>query len=55
MSKDLVTIPYDSPKDELLEILNKGFVAIVKDREGKFLGLVTRMDFINYIRYEQKK
>ena len=39
----------DDPIDELMPIFNKDYVAIVKDGE-RFLGLITRVDLLNYLR-----
>jgi cystathionine beta-synthase len=49
MKKDLVTIPHTASTDELFRILNNGLVAIVEDTKGRFEGLITRIDFINYL------
>ncbi|MDR1169767.1 MAG: pyridoxal-phosphate dependent enzyme [Prevotellaceae bacterium] len=48
MSRQLTTIPYTAGRDELAKILNRGLVAIVVDPDGRFEGLVTRIDFINH-------
>jgi cystathionine beta-synthase len=57
MKKDLVTVTHTASTCELFQILNSGMVAIVKDADGRFEGLITRIDFINYlhrINYHQK-
>jgi len=36
-------------------VLDQGLVALVNDDDGLFIGLITRIDFINFIRYEQQK
>ncbi len=43
------TIAPDAPIDALLPIFAKDHVAVV-ERDGKFIGLVTRIDFINHLR-----
>jgi cystathionine beta-synthase len=49
MESGLVTVPVDAPIAQLMEIFKRGMVAIVvKDRE--FLGLVTRIDLLNWLR-----
>lgn len=52
MTKDITVIQYTSHRDELAQLLNKGFVAIVENEHGHFQGLITRIDFINYLRFE---
>ncbi|MDR1582952.1 MAG: pyridoxal-phosphate dependent enzyme [Prevotellaceae bacterium] len=49
MKKDLVTITCTSSTCELFRILDNGMVAIVEDPKGRFEGLITRIDFINYL------
>jgi len=49
MSEKLVTIQVDQPMTELLPIFERGRVACVLDGEN-FLGLVTPIDFLNYMR-----
>ena len=49
MESHLVTVPVDAPVAQLMAIFNRGMVAIVvKDHE--FLGLVTRIDLLNWLR-----
>lgn len=52
MTKELTTIQYSAHQDELVKILNTGLVAIVKNDQGSFEGLITRIDFINHLRTE---
>ncbi|MDD4921618.1 MAG: pyridoxal-phosphate dependent enzyme [Bacteroidales bacterium] len=52
MAKELTTIQYAAHQDELVKILNTGMVAIVKNDQGGFEGLITRIDFINHLRTE---
>jgi len=49
MSSHLVTVPPDAPLPQLMEIFKRGMVAIVMDR-GEFLGLITRIDLLNWLR-----
>jgi cystathionine beta-synthase len=50
MSRQLTTIPYTAGRDDLAQILNKGLIAIVVNPDGRFEGLVTRIDFINHLK-----
>ncbi|MDR1097131.1 MAG: pyridoxal-phosphate dependent enzyme [Tannerella sp.] len=50
MSRQLTTISRTAGRDELAKILNSGLVAIVVDPDGRFEGLVTRIDFINHLK-----
>ncbi|MDR1897468.1 MAG: pyridoxal-phosphate dependent enzyme [Prevotellaceae bacterium] len=54
MNRELITIPYTATRDELLTILNNGLVAIVENPQGDFEGLITRIDFINYLNIMDK-
>ena len=49
MTRKLQTVSPETDIHELLPIFNSDKVAIVIDG-GKFLGLITRMDLINYLR-----
>jgi cystathionine beta-synthase len=49
MSEKLVTIKVDRPITDLLPIFERGRVACVLDGEN-FLGLITPIDFLNYMR-----
>ncbi|HEY7905932.1 MAG TPA: CBS domain-containing protein, partial [Wenzhouxiangella sp.] len=49
MVTDLEFIDYRATMDELLPIFNRDHVAIVMDK-GAFLGLVTRIDLLNFLR-----
>jgi len=49
MVTDLAVVNVHDPIDELLPIFNKDYVAIVKDG-ARFLGLITRVDLLNYLR-----
>lgn len=49
MTGHLETVQVTSPVDSLLPLFKQGLVAIVCDGE-KFLGLITRIDVINYLR-----
>lgn len=49
MESHLVTVPPDAPVTQLMEIFKRGLVAIVMDR-GEYLGLITRIDMLNWLR-----
>jgi cystathionine beta-synthase len=49
MATDLTEIDVNAPVEELMPIFSRDFVAIVTDGE-KFLGLITRVDLLNYLR-----
>ena len=49
MTSRLETVGPATPVTDLLPIFEKGMVAIVVD-EGRFLGLITRIDVLNYLR-----
>jgi cystathionine beta-synthase len=49
MESGLVTVPVDASIAQLMEIFKRGLVAIVV-KDGEFLGLVTRIDLLNWLR-----
>lgn len=49
MKKKLDKIAYDRPMTDLLQIFERGHVACVMD-DDHFIGLITRIDFLNYLR-----
>jgi cystathionine beta-synthase len=49
MVSRLITVPADAPVTSLMDIFNRGMVAIVMDGTV-FLGLVTRIDLLNWLR-----
>jgi len=49
MVTDLTEIDMSAPVEHLMPIFDRDFVAIVKDGE-EFLGLITRVDLLNYLR-----
>ena len=49
MVTELAVVGVNDPIDQLLPIFNKDYVAIVKDGP-RFLGLITRVDLLNYLR-----
>jgi cystathionine beta-synthase len=49
MESHLVTVPPSAPLEQLMEIFKRGLVAIVVDG-NEFLGLITRIDFLNWLR-----
>jgi len=49
MARSLVTVAPDAPLPQLIEIFKRGMVAIVVDK-GEFLGIITRIDLVNWLR-----
>jgi cystathionine beta-synthase len=49
MVSKLDVLQVTAPMESLLPVFDRGHVAIVMD-EGKFLGLITRIDLLNYLR-----
>jgi cystathionine beta-synthase len=49
MASHLVTVQADAPLSQLMEIFKRGLVAIVV-KVNEFLGLVTRIDVLNWLR-----
>jgi cystathionine beta-synthase len=49
MSQKLTTVPVNASVESLLPIFEQGMVAIVCDGP-RFLGLITRIDVLNYLR-----
>jgi cystathionine beta-synthase len=49
MVTDLTEIDVNAPVEDLMPIFDRDFVAIVMDGE-QFLGLITRVDLLNYLR-----
>jgi len=49
MVTELALVNVTDPIDKLMPIFNNDYVAIVKDGE-RFLGLITRVDLLNYLR-----
>lgn len=49
MVTELAVVDVHDSVDDLMPIFSKDFVAIVKDG-GRFLGLITRVDLLNYLR-----
>jgi cystathionine beta-synthase len=54
MTRDLVTILPDAAVESIVPILKKGLVAVVAD-ETRLYGLVTQVDFLNYLRLKLKQ
>jgi cystathionine beta-synthase len=54
MESSLVTVPPSAPVEKLKEIFERGMVAIVVDGE-EFLGLITRIDLLNWLRRRSAK
>lgn len=49
MVTELASVDVNDPVEDLMPIFHKDFIAIVKDGE-RFLGLITRVDLLNYLR-----
>ena len=49
MTKRLVTVQCDAPLESLLPLFDHGLVVILCERD-RFLGLITRIDVLNYLR-----
>jgi cystathionine beta-synthase len=49
MITTLDKLDVSAPVETLIEVFQRGHVAIVMDGE-KFLGLITRIDLLNYLR-----
>ncbi len=54
MASHLVTVPPDAPIAQLMEIFKRGLVAIVV-HHGEFLGLITRIDLLNWLRRRMER
>jgi cystathionine beta-synthase len=54
MTDRLETLPPTAKINDLLEVFDRGRVAIVMDRD-KFLGLITRSDLLSYLRLNMPK
>ncbi|HLW36692.1 MAG TPA: cystathionine beta-synthase [Chthoniobacterales bacterium] len=54
MTDNLETLPPTAKINDLLEVFNRGRVAIVMDGD-KFLGLITRTDLLSYLRLKMPK
>ena len=50
MSTALIAVQPKTEVEELLPLFDRGLVPIVRDIEGKFLGLVTRSDVLSFLR-----
>jgi len=51
MTQRLETVALSTPLTALIDTFNKGHVAIVVD-QGRFWGLITRIDVLNYLRHK---
>jgi cystathionine beta-synthase len=54
MATRLETIAADAPIRDLVPLFRRDLVAIVMDA-GRFLGIATRLDLINYFRIAQTR
>ncbi|MFK8013037.1 MAG: pyridoxal-phosphate dependent enzyme [Marinicellaceae bacterium] len=50
MTKNLEFMSVTSPLAKLLPIFDQGRIAIIKNDDNQFLGLITRIDLLNYLR-----
>ncbi len=53
MSKDIVSVSSSDELSQVIAILKQGFLVIVK-KANQFYGLITKMDYINYLRKKLK-
>jgi len=51
MTQRLETVSLQTPLSSLIDTFNQGHVALVVD-QGKFYGLITRIDVLNYLRHK---
>ncbi len=49
MESHIVTVPPSASREQLMDVFKRGMVAIVVDGD-EFLGLITRIDFLNWLR-----
>ncbi len=54
MTARLDSLRPDQGLDDLLAVFGRGHVAMVEDADGRFLGLITRIDLLNYLRRRMK-
>lgn len=52
MSRQLTTVQFSAPVAALMPVFEKSYVPIIVDGE-RFLGVITKMDMINYLRRSQ--
>ena len=55
MTSKLVKIKPDQTIEALFEVFNQDFTAIVEDSDGVFYGVITKIDYINYLKLNNKK
>ncbi len=53
MSKNVISVAVTDELSKVVAILKKGFLVIVK-KEDRFYGLITKMDYLNYLRRKLK-
>ena len=51
MVRDVETLPADASMDALLAVFQRDHVAVIQDGD-KFVGLITRIDLLNYLRQQ---
>lgn len=49
MSRNVISLGADAREMDLLDILKNDYVAIVKDRNGRFFGIITKIDYLNFL------
>jgi len=54
MESHIVTVPPSASVEELMDVFKRGMVAIVVDGD-EFLGLITRIDLLNWLRRRDQK
>ncbi len=54
MESHVVTVPPGAPVGQLMDIFRRGLVAIVVDGD-EFLGLITRIDLLNWLRRRKQE
>ena len=54
MNTHLTKLKPSDGLNAVMEVFKKGFVAIVEDENGAFLGIITKIDLLNYLRRGKK-
>jgi len=53
MSQDIITVSLEDDFDKVVTLLKKDLLVIVK-KDDQFYGLITKMDYLNYLRKKLK-
>jgi len=53
MSQDIITVSLEDNFDKVVTLLKKDLLVIVK-KDDQFYGLITKMDYLNYLRKKLK-